>query len=245
MRRKKREIFNNKEVTEMMSRYARNPKSHPHLRDKILKRAMRLVDAAISKKGAFAIIPGMGTRAHREDLRQDCALKILQGLEKFDPDRGSAFAFLWTIACNTCTTQNQRLSRTDTVSLSTDEDAQRQAEQSGPSVYEAPENRHILNRLGRDIQRAFETNGFKIPQKKTHQRVCADIRNSIQSGELFYNRMAVMAKLRSYGLRRDDVQYYIDYTLVRVRQNLLQAREDASALTVREVGKDLSEISSE
>lgn len=224
----------------MMARYVSSPRRNFKLRDEILARAMPLVDAAISKKGPFAIIASMGTRAHREDLRQDCAVKILLGLEKFDSERGSAFAFLWTIACNTCTTQNQRLSRTDTVSLSTDEDAQREAESNGHSLYDAPENRHILNRLGIAIQQAFNTNGFQVPRRKSHRKVLAVLRESIQSGEFFYDRSAIQAKLRRYGLRREHVQYYTDYTLVTVRRKLLEAREDARAIVARQVSKDIS-----
>lgn len=242
---RKKQIFNNAEVTAMMSKYVRNPKKYPNLRDKIMKRAMRLVDAAISKKGAFAIIPSMGTRAHREDLRQDCALKILQGLEKFDPDRGSAFAFLWTVSCNTCTSMNQRMSRTDTVSLSTDEEAQREAETNGQTVFDTPETRHILNRLARDIQIAFRSNGFRIPNKRSHRQVLEEIRVAIQSGEFFYKRTAVMRKLRRHGLKPEDVHYYISYTLVRVREKLLAAKEESSALIPRQISKDVSTESAE
>lgn len=225
---KRRRIFNNAIVTEMMREFSRRPKNLK-LRNKILKKVYPLVEAAMSKKRIYV---------NRDDVRQECLLKVMQALPKFDADRGSAFAFLWTTICNTCISINQRLCRPG-LSLSSDEDIAQEAEASSTAPYDSPANRLILTQLSDDIQLAFATNGFQVPARRAHRKVLLDIRSSVQSGELFYNRSTVMRRLRKYGLKSDDVRYYLDYTMVVVRRKLLDSKENVRAITPRQIGKDL------
>jgi len=228
---KKHQIFNNKKVTHLLGLYAKDV-SQVGLRDRIVRNSLPLIDAALSKKHIYA---------NRDDIRQECILKMLYGLEKYEPGRGSAFAFLWTLICNTCITQGQRMSSKN-LSLSTDETAQREAEVNSNKVFETPENRHILNALADSIQHAFRENGFLVPKHRYHRRVCVKIRESIQNGELFYNRVEVMKSLGRLGLDKKEVQFYLDYTLIMVREKLLEARENASALIVKPIGKNVPEV---
>jgi len=205
--------FNNAKMTRLLSKYARHPKDM-RLRDKILRLSMPLVDMAISKKQYFT---------NRADLRQDCAVKILQGLDKFSPERGSAFAFLWTVICNTLITKNQQL-QSHGYSMNSDEDTQREAE-SVSSVLDTPETKYILRNLALSLSKVVNTNGFSdMPNRK---RVVRYLLSSISSGDLFQDRSVVFDRLKKrYGLSRKDAEFYVNHTLVVVRAKLLAAREN-------------------
>src|SRR4029077_13685024 len=89
-----------------MERYVRHPKSQK-LKQQILERTYPLIDAAITRK--FASNRRM--LSLRDDLRQECALKILKGLTKYRAKRGSAFAFIWSTVCNCLKTHGKRMSK--------------------------------------------------------------------------------------------------------------------------------------
>jgi DNA-directed RNA polymerase specialized sigma24 family protein len=233
---KKRRIFNSEKVGALMSTYRRHKKDTA-LRDRIINLTLPLIDAAITRK-----IKSYRNREDlRKDLKQECVVKLLYALPKFDPSRGNAFAFLWTMICNTCTTQGQRLS-SHNLSLSSDEDIQKEAESNGHSVFETPENRHILNSIADSLDNAFES--IRVPNRRLHRKACRKIREFLVSGELFYNKHYVMRRMKRLGLDRKEIQFYIDRTLVLVRQELLEARENSRALTVQEVGPIISKNSS-
>lgn len=223
----KKQIFNNVKVSALMAEYKKHQKNVV-LRDRIIKLTLPLIDAAISRK-----IPYKRRAMIGSDLKQECVVKLIYALPKFDPSRGNAFAFLWTMICNTCITQDQRMFNR-TLSLSEDEDIQREAESNGHSVFETPENRHILNSIADSLDKAFES--IRIPNRRLHRRACRKIREFLVSGELFYNRHDSMRRLKRLGLDRREIQFYIDRTLVLVRQELLTARENSRALTVPETG---------
>jgi DNA-directed RNA polymerase specialized sigma24 family protein len=225
---KKRRIFNNEKVSELMSRYRRHKKD-VKLRDRIIKLTLPLIDAAISKKGFYH---------NKEDLKQECVVKLLYALPKYDPTRGKAFAFLWTTICNTCTTQDQRMANHD-LSLSSDENIQKEAENNGHSAFETPENRHILNRIGSSLVSSFES--IQIPDQQKHRRACRSIKKFLITGELFYERHRLVRRLKRLGLDRREIQLYIDRTLILVRQRLLKARENSRAITVRQTVSTVSE----
>jgi len=228
---KRKPIFNDEMVTRLLTRYVKNPRHQVKLRDKILFKTMPLVNAAIARQQMYN---------NKEDLRQECVLKLLQALERYDPRRGAAFAFLWTVICNTCKTQNRRLT-TSGLSLSTDEEAKREAELSGRHLLETPENRHVLSSLKADLEEAVKHNGFRPLRRR--KKALQQILSAVQTGELFYDRSRVIHKLERLGLDHQEIQNCVDHTLVSVRSRLLRARENIHALTIREVGTSVSEES--
>jgi hypothetical protein len=209
-------------------------KKNLRLRDKIVKLTLPLISAAINKKHMFK---------NREDIRQECALKVLQAVGKYDKKRGDGFGFMWTVICNSCLTHNERLSRPN-LSLSTDESIQREAEVSGKEIFQTPENQHILNNVGKALIHTFSTNGFQIPKKRVHRKACELIRDSIASGEMFYDRLKIVRKLKKLGLDKKEIQYYCSYSLVVVREKLLKTREEASAVTHPKIISSLSAVTS-
>jgi hypothetical protein len=216
-----------------MSEYSRHPKNMK-LRDRIIRKTMPLIDAAISRK----IKNHKNREDVRKDLRQECVVKLLYALPKFDSSRGNSFAYLWTTICNTCNTQGQRLTRSD-LSMSTDEDVMREAENNGHDVFQTPENRHILNVIGASITKTFDTIDLSDKDRQLHKRACRKIKGFIINGELFYDRDLVVRKLKKIGLGRKEIQFYLDRTLVLVRQKLLSAKENALAISVRETDTPL------
>ena len=229
----KKRIFDNQKVTKLMAEYSRHPKDMK-LRDRIIKKTMPLIDAAITRK-----IKNYKNRDDlRKDLRQECVVKLLYALPKFDSARGKAFAYLWTTICNTCNTQSQRLTRSD-LSMSSDEDVMREAENNGHEVFQTPENRHILNVIGDSITQTFDTIDLSDKDRRLHKRACRKIKSFITNGELFYDRDLVVRKLKKLGLGRKEIQFYLDRTLVLVRQKLLAAKENSLAISVRETNATL------
>jgi hypothetical protein len=224
---RRRRPFNNAKVTEVLSKYVRNPKNLK-LRDEVMRLTAPLIEAAISKRRLFP---------NRADLRQECALKMLKQLDKFDPQRGSAFAFLWTMICNTLTTQNQRL-QSSAYSIDTDETAKHEAEHANVTT-ETPETNHILHSISIAINQALSSNGFA--HVRNGKKIQAYLLGTIADGDFFRNRTQILHRLEELGLKRRDAEHYIDKVLVRIRVQLLAARENAKAISVRAVGKVVPE----
>ncbi len=243
MRRKKKRIFDNEKVSRLLSEYIKGKRKDEHLRNRILKLTVPLIDAAITRKKLHQQWRDLKLE-NKQDLRQECVLKVLQAIPKYDDKRGKAFAFFWSTICNMCISWNQRSLRTmdNTNSLSSDEETRKEAEVSGKATFQTPENSHILASLAASLQKAFDSNGFKVPKKSLHRKTCRDIRSTIATGEFFYDRHAVLCRLRrgGEGLSRKEIQYYIDYTLVILRQRLLKARENSDAMELRKISKHVS-----
>lgn len=229
MPRKKKAAFDNARVTELTIQFTRSKKNLKECicgrkeacslcgRDKILERVLPLVNAALVKRRVPI--------ENYDDVRQECILKLLKNISKFDPSRGKAFAFFWTIICNTINTQNQRWTSTS-VSLTATESASSDTEITGAEVFQTPENQYILNRITASVDRAFNQNGFRIPDGKKHKKAFILISKAIQTGEFFFNRSEVMKKLRHLGLQQSEIQHYVSYTLIKVRQNLLDSKKE-------------------
>jgi hypothetical protein len=222
--------FNNAKMTILLAQYSRDQKNLK-LRNHIMVRCLPLVDAVIAKKGYFQ---------HQDDLKQEMALKLLKALPKYQPGRSNAFAFVWTVLCNIGISKNQWLSKSD-LSLSTDEEALREAETKPQKIYHNPENQHILNSLSNSLNMAFASNGFRVPRKHLHKRALVVIRKSIASGDLFCKKSEMLRKLRGLGLNNHEIQSYVDYSLVITRKKLLAARDNASAIRHQEAVIVLSE----
>lgn len=231
---KKRYGFDNVKMTALLERYSRNTKDLK-LRNKIVRRSLPLIDAVIAKKRYLIKQPDL-----QNDLKQEMALKLIKALPKYQPGRSNAFAFIWTVICNLAISKNERLSK-GSLSLSTDENILQEAESQPHSVFQSPENQHILNSISHSLDLAFSSNGFQVPRKKLHKKAIRVIRRSIASGELFYKRVDVLRELRKLGLARRDIQSYLDYTLVVTRKKLLKARENSDAIERSEVNAVLPE----
>jgi len=207
------EIFDNKKVTELMSRYIRHPQSRK-LRDEIMLRALPLIDAAISRKRLFHL---------RDDLKQEASLKVLTALLKYNHHKGTAFDFLWTVICNVCVTHGERLSRQH-LSISDDETMR---ESEAVSLYPAqfnPEQGHILNILAGLLKEAFNGNGWRYFRREQHKKASAYIQSAVASGELFSSPSKVYRHLRRMGFRKKQSQFFIEYTLVVLRTKLYEDR---------------------
>jgi DNA-directed RNA polymerase specialized sigma24 family protein len=215
-------------MTALLDRYARNTKDL-HLRNKIVRRSLPLIDAVIAKKRYLFSQPDL-----QNDLRQEMALKLIKALPKYQPGRSNAFAFIWTVISNLAISKNEYLSKTN-LSLSTDEDVLHEAESQPQNIFQSPENQLILNSISKSLAIAFASNGFVVARKRLHTKALRIIRRSIASGELFYKRTQVLRELRMLGLNRRDIQGYIDYTLVVTRKKLLQAKDNAEAIQRHEV----------
>jgi hypothetical protein len=222
-------IFNNQRVTELLKEYIAGKKQNEHLRNKIVRKTMPLIDAAISKKQRMF----KSMFKNREELRQDCALRVIQAIPKFDGRRGDAFGFFWSLICNHLITQNQKLDAPQ-YSLSTDEAILREADNQPANPFLMPENRHILNTLIGELSLAFSSNGFRIPDRKRHRKACQKLRESIASGDFFQDRTKITRRMRRLGLNRRMVKYYVDYTLVTMRRKLLVAKENIESLHLHE-----------
>jgi hypothetical protein len=191
--------------------------------------ALPLIDAALSKKQSqFPSIV-----KHRDDIRQECALKVILAIPKYDSKRGDPFGFMWTVISNTCLTHTERLNRKN-YSISSDEAIQREAETNGTNVFQTPDTQHILNTIVKDLNIAMGESSFRVPTRRLHRKACLRIQEAIFSGELFQNRNMVMGKLRDLGLNKKEILYYCQYSLVVVREKLLQAKDNANAIIHRE-----------
>lgn len=236
MSRRRRWGFDNAAMTTLLDRYARNVKDL-HLRNKIVRRSLPLIDAVIAKKRYLFNQPDL-----QNDLRQEMALKLIKALPKYQPGRSNAFAFTWTVICNVAISKNEYLSKTN-LSLSTDEDILHEAESQPQNIFQSPENQLILNSISKSLAIAFDSNGFVVSRKRLHTKAIRVIRRSIANGELFYKRTQVLRELRELGLNRRDIQGYIDYTLVVTRKKLLQAKDNAEAIQRSETDVVLSQHS--
>jgi hypothetical protein len=234
---KRKPIFNNPKVTRLMKRYVRH-KNNLELRDRIVRLSLPLIDAAINKlsnKSMYSIYK------HKEDIKQECALKVIQAVPKFNARRGDAFGFMWATICNMCKTINERMSR-PSYSLSSDEAVQKEAELHGREVFQTPENQHILNSIGKSVSKSLATGGFRIPKQKLHRRACKLIRKHMETGEFFFDRSVVTKELKELGLDKKEIQFYCQYSLVVVRRKLLEARENSHALSNSKISKSVSVV---
>jgi len=226
----RRRPFNNRKVTELLARYKR--RKNVRLRNRIIELTLPLIEAAISRKRMFR---------NREDLRQECALRLLQGLDKYRPVYDNAFAFLWSTICNTLSTQSQKMERGG-FSIDSDETAKREAERS-MSTLDTPESCHALKMVSIAMEQVLNSNGFDGFHRRP--KVCKYILGTIRSGELFQNRGNVVHRLERFGLKKKNAEYYVDHLLVMVRARLLMSRENADAIAVRSTGQILPEKFSE
>ena len=217
---KKKRIFNSKEVTELLKEYIAHPKGNEKLRNRILRRALPLISAAISKKRLFK---------NREDLTQDCCVKLMYAIPKYNPEKASAFAFMWTVICNHCITQNQKLEKSD-LSLSSDSSAEREANTKGSGLFTRPENQHILNNLSKELVNVLEFGNAHVPSMRKHRKACKNLRAAIASGEFFYDRAKTIHQMKDLGLNHKQISFYTAKTLIFIRRELLKAKEDASML---------------
>lgn len=230
----KTEIFNNREVTELLVRYSRHPRS-TQLRDRIMDRVYPLIDAAISKKRLFHL---------RDDLRQECAMKVFQNLSKYSEGRGSAFAFLWSTICNTCITQGKKLSRG---ALSIEEDEiLKEAEAASPSKYLSPEHSHLVTILNGILNEAFHSNGLRKFLNPKDRKAVSYLVVCIANGDFFSDRVKVLRHLRQkHGLRKKDSTFFCDYVLVTLRTRLYDKKEILNGLATHETGTSLPKVAAE
>lgn len=208
----------------------RAPKRKEELRNKIVQKALPLIDAALHRKHVPTDMA--------EDIRQDCAVKILRNLHRYKKGRGSAFAFLWTIICNHVLTQIKRRTSKN-VSLTNIETDSGEMEVVQGDPLHAPENRFLLQRIGEELERAFEIQGFRKQRGRKHRRAVKLLRVSIKNAKLFMQGAEIGKKLRQLGLTREEAKYYIDFALVKVRYSLLHAREEALGLSSGENQADV------
>jgi|SRR5713101_1866303 len=227
-------IFNNRRMTNLLEKYSKHPHSRK-LRDKIMTGVYPLVDAAISRKRLFRF---------REDLRQECALKVLMALPKYRRNRGTAFGFLWATICNSCITHGKRLAKSD-LSIDSEENARREAEISQPAKFLSPDVdflRKLLakalgqNRNGSDSLRAFSREKEKI--------AVSFLTFSALNGDLFSERPKVLRQLKRLGIKKKDHQFFLDYVLVDLRSRFYRLRGLANELASSgQAGQSISKVS--
>jgi hypothetical protein len=216
----KKLAFDNYKITKLARRYKR----HPNLRrrNRLLKKILPLVEAALIKRH----VP----EDMQDDVRQECVMKLITtAIPGYNPDYANAFAFFWTAICNTISTQINKFVPV-TVSLTADNSASSDVEITGADVFQTPENQHILNRIATAIDSAFSQNGSNHPNSKKHKRVLSIVEKSIQSGDFFWNRRETIKRLKKLGLCQSEIQYYISYTLIKIRQQLLDAKGELDIL---------------
>jgi len=226
----KKQIFNNAEVTKLLERYSRHPHSMK-LRARLMIAIIPLIDAAISRKRLFHL---------RDELRQECALKLLKNMHKFKKGRGSAFAFCWSAICNSIISQGKRLSK-PSLSLEEEEIA-KEAEVAAPLVFQSPEYQYLQKIISIAIDKALfspELRSFTTDKK---HRALSAIRDSVLNGELFSKREHVLKKLRRLRVPRADSQFLIDYVIVSLRAQLYSKKELLYELAARKTSKGLSEV---
>jgi sigma-70-like protein len=211
------EIFDSQAVTILLKRYILRPRIP--LRNLIIEKAMPLVDAAIAKSHLYT---------HRDDLRQECALKLIRAVPQYDPRKSTAFGYFWTVISNHLKSTNERLSRSD-LSIDTDYGVAQEAEIENP-VLENAEHQYFLTLISETLSKAFRSNGFQRFSKSKHQRVCICVEESIANGTFFENRGIVVTRLRRMRLGKEETQFFIDYVLVSLRSKLYHLRgTDASS----------------
>lgn len=228
---RKKPIFDDRLVTQMMCKFEKNTHRRG-LRDAIMLKIIPLIDAAISRKRLFK---------NRDDLRQECALKVLLALPKFRGERGTAFAFLWSVICNTCITHGERLTSSD---LSLEDDEIKKVAEFKADPTESPFRSFVLTTISDGIVEALGRNGFRFGHTHKGRRIASYITKAIASGELFSNRTSVSRKLRKMGIDKREAQFFIDHVLVMVRVKLYTLKElkDAARSVIRETGAVLPEI---
>jgi len=232
--KKKKQPFDNLLAGELLKNF-RHDKNNLKLRNRIVRMALPLIDAAISKKQSQ--FPSVSK--NRDDIKQECALKVILAIPKYNAKRGDPFGFMWTVISNTCLTHIERLNRKN-YSISSDEVIRREAEESGTNVFKTPETQHILCTIVKDLNIAMSESSFRVPTRSLHRKACLRIQEAIFSGELFSNRNLVMSRLRELGLNKKEILYYCQYSIVVVRDKLLQARENANAITHSEASPAFS-----
>lgn len=224
------QIFDNKKVGELLERYSRHPHSM-ELRQEIMKRMYPLVDAAITRRQMFAM---------REDLRQECAMKILKGLRKFDPKRGSAFAFVWSTVCNCLKTHGKRMSKGG---LSLEEEAiGKEAELASTSVFQSPEFQYLQKIIAVEIDNALASKELREFHKSKDKRALVYIRKAVLSGDLFTNKKAVLIELGRLGIHKKDARFLIDYVIVAVRANLYSRKGLLNDVVHRKTFSSVSQV---
>lgn len=217
--------FDNQKVTALLERYIQSPKHNEELRNRIVRKAIPLIDAALHRKHVPTDMA--------EDIRQDCAVKILRNLDHYKKGRGSAFAFLWTIICNHIVTQIKRRTSKN-VSLTNTETSSDELEVVQDDPLHAPENRYLLQRIGKDLEKALNMEEFRRQRGRRHRHAVKLLRSSVKDAKLFTQPAEVARRLRHLGLTREEAKHYMDLALVKVRQSLLHAREEASGLIAGE-----------
>lgn len=230
---KSKPIFNNAKVSRLLEEYLRDKKDI-ELRNRIVKLTMPLIGAAISKMHLFKNVG---------DIKQECALKVITAIPKYDKDRGGAFGFMWTVICNTCRTHAKRLGKSS-LSLSTDEVIKHEAEVNTPEAFSTPENQYVLSRINEDLTKAMNArNGFRANKAvKGHTRAVRELKKAISSGDLFFDRNRVVRKLKRIGLSNKEVAYYCQYSMVVVRMQLLAAKENSLAINSQKIGASVPAI---
>lgn len=223
--------FNNPKVTILLERYVRD-KGNEELRNRIVKKSIPLIDAALHRKHVPTDIA--------EDIRQDCIVKILRNLHRYKKGRGSAFAFLWTVICNHVLTQISRRASKN-ISLTGSDTASGELEVVQDDPLHAPENRFLLQRIANDLEKAFEIEGFHKGKGLKHRKAVKLLRASAKNAVLFTKAADVAKKLRRFGLTKEEVRHYIDFALVKIRHSLLHAREEAHGLNF---GADQTDVPS-
>lgn len=225
---KRKSAFNNKKITALCKEYSANPSEHT--RNRILKYTLPLIRAAMVKKH----IP----EELKDDIYQECVVKLLKAIPKFNVERGNSFAFFWTVICNTIITQQTNMTSlvNSNVSLTPSASDDSEMDSIGANLFTTPENQHILSRASKALDAAFKQAGFHTPKGRKHRLVLEKIKQAIWSGDLFFNRHEVMRTLRKVGIDKEEVKGYIEYTLVKVRQFLLDTRRDIDALSTKAEG---------
>jgi hypothetical protein len=206
-------VFDSKKVSHLLERYVRHPHDHT-LRQDIMKRVYPLIDAAITRKRLFNM---------RDDLRQECALKVLKGLRKFNSEKGSAFAFCWTIICNCLKTHGKRMSRGG---LSLEEEAiGKEAETASVSVFQSPEYQYLQHVVSDAIDKALSSTELRVFHRLKDKKALAYIRKAVLSGDLFTDKKVVLSGLRQFGIKKKDARFLADYVVVHVRANLYDRKD--------------------
>lgn len=213
-------VFNNKRMTELLTRYSKSPED-VKLRNRILEKTLPLVEAAISRKRLFHI---------RGDLVQECSLKIMYALPKYKERRGGAFGFLWTVICNTCLTHAERLSRAS-LSLDTEPESLKEAEATVQPL--DPATAHILKKLSSTMDEAFVAKSLRSMERGKAKRIQLYLRQAISTGELFNNRRNVLVHLKEIGLNGVGSKSLIDRALVMVRSKLYTTKTDLPQMKPR------------
>lgn len=221
----KKQIFDDKVMTKRMAKYsslvhgASTPDSDDllQMRNDIMLKILPLVDAAISRKRFFC---------NRKDLKQECAVKVLANLDKFDPQRGTAFKFLWTTICNTCRTISGRLGK---ITPSLEEEANRKEAEAKPSG-EAPDRSYISTAIEEAISDALKSNPATSRfRRKKFVSLCKLIQGSVLDGSFFDDRSIVIRRCKARGICSNDAKLLTDFVLVSLRKRLYNLRQEQAS----------------